>query len=212
MVRALLSKALIQLPANGWGFSLFLLIVWPEATQPWGLLGHVVGLMVSSKRIYTQGHLPGLLPPVTTSRRWDPAWPSALQETLQHYPVDLVQSPGGRGWVGVVAAPVPWVCVCARFCLCPPRVKSLVLPVLWKPYNKSCWPSRSDSLGIPSPFAGVPGWKPDVGLRTFTTVGQLLWYYCSPVCGLPISGYGIWFYHDCTASNVLLQFLLWLWV
>ena len=25
--------------------------------------------------------------------------------------------------------------------------------------------------------------KPEVGVRTFTTMGELLWYYCSPVCG-----------------------------
>ena len=27
--------------------------------------------------------------------------------------------------------------------------------------------------------------KPDVGLRTFTAVGGLLWYNCSPVCDSP---------------------------
>ena len=27
--------------------------------------------------------------------------------------------------------------------------------------------------------------KPDVGLRTFTPVGELLWYSCSPVCESP---------------------------
>ena len=27
--------------------------------------------------------------------------------------------------------------------------------------------------------------KPDVGLRTFTPVGGLLWYNCSPVCESP---------------------------
>ena len=53
------------------------------------------------------------------------------------------------------------------------------------PTVESHWPSRSDSLGIPSPFVRSPGWKPAVGSRTFTTVGELLWYYCSPVCGSP---------------------------
>ena len=50
---------------------------------------------------------------------------------------------------------------------------------------KSFWPSRSDSLGIPSPVVITPGWKPGVGFRIFTTVGELLWYYCFPVCGSP---------------------------
>ena len=53
------------------------------------------------------------------------------------------------------------------------------------PAIKSRWPSRSDSLGIsvtlPDPQAG----KPDVGLRTFTAVGELLWYYFCTVCGSP---------------------------
>ena len=37
MGRALLSKALIQLSADGWGCTPSLVVVWPEATQPWGL-------------------------------------------------------------------------------------------------------------------------------------------------------------------------------
>ena len=34
---ALLSKALIQLSANGWDFTPSLVVVLPETTQPWGL-------------------------------------------------------------------------------------------------------------------------------------------------------------------------------
>ena len=36
-------------------------------------------------------------------------------------------------------------------------------------------------LPLPDPQVG----KPDVGLRTFTPVGGLLWYKCSPVCEPP---------------------------
>ena len=36
-------------------------------------------------------------------------------------------------------------------------------------------------LPLPEPQVG----KPDVGLRTFTPVGGLLWYNCSPVCESP---------------------------
>ena len=36
-------------------------------------------------------------------------------------------------------------------------------------------------LPLPDPQVG----KPDVGLRTFTPVGGLLWYNCSPVCESP---------------------------
>ena len=43
--RALLNKALIQWSADGWGFTPFLAVVWPEVTQPWalGLDGRVNG-------------------------------------------------------------------------------------------------------------------------------------------------------------------------
>ena len=35
--RTLLSKALIQFSADECGCVPFLLVIWPEATQPWGL-------------------------------------------------------------------------------------------------------------------------------------------------------------------------------
>ena len=41
-------------------------------------------------------------------------------------------------------------------------------------------------LGAPPPTARPPqAGEPDVGLRTFTPVGELLWYNYFPVCGLP---------------------------
>ena len=35
VVRALLSKALIQLSTDGWGSVPSLFVVWPKVTQPW---------------------------------------------------------------------------------------------------------------------------------------------------------------------------------
>ena len=49
------------------------------------------------------------------------------------------------------------------------------------PIIKSHWPSVSGSLGVPSSFVASPGWE--AWLRTFTTVEELLWYYCFLVCG-----------------------------
>ena len=37
MGKAVLSKALIQLSADEWGDAVFLLVIWPETTQPCGL-------------------------------------------------------------------------------------------------------------------------------------------------------------------------------
>ena len=59
--RAVFSKALIQLSADGWGCAPSLLVVWSEATQP------LVGLMATSKRAYAKGDLPGLLLSVPVS-------------------------------------------------------------------------------------------------------------------------------------------------
>ena len=49
------------------------------------------------------------------------------------------------------------VLVHTRFCLCPPRVVSS--PCYGSPIIKSHWPTKSDSLGIPSSFANCPGWE-----------------------------------------------------
>ena len=73
---------------------------------------------------------------------------------------------------------------CAQDFVCALQDWSLCFPhSCGRRVIKSHWPSRSDSLGSPSPFVGSPGWKLDTGFRTFTTVGELLWYYYSPVCG-----------------------------
>ena len=71
--RALLSKALIQLYADGWGCTPSLVVVWPE-----GSTGSMVGLMVNSKRVYTQGDLP--VPHLCG----EPLLTTPPQETLQH--------------------------------------------------------------------------------------------------------------------------------
>ena len=48
--------------------------------------------------------------------------------------------------------------------------------VLWDRYS-SCF--------FTVPLSDPQSEFPDVGLRTFTAVGDLLWYYCSPVSGSP---------------------------
>ena len=45
----MLSKALIQLSAEGWGCTPFFIVVWPEAL---GSVGSMMELMVNSKRVY----------------------------------------------------------------------------------------------------------------------------------------------------------------
>ena len=85
-----------------------------------------------------------------------------------------------------------WVLMCTLLCVCPPRVETPVSPSLVKVMQSN--PASLQSLihwefllPLPDPQVG----KPNVGLTTFTPVGGLLWYNCSPVCESPPSGYGI---------------------
>ena len=99
-----------------------------------------------------------------------------LQGMLQQ--AGLVPSPVGS----LLLSPGSWytqgfVCVLQEWNLFP--------PALWKSASKSCWPLKSDSLGIPNPFARSPSWESDLRLSTFTTGGERLWYNCPPVCGPP---------------------------
>ena len=63
--RALISKALTQFSAYGWGYISSLVVFWPEATQPWGLQALVFGhsLMSNCSSIACQvplsWHFPG---------------------------------------------------------------------------------------------------------------------------------------------------------
>ena len=81
---------------------------------------------------------------------------------------------------------------------------SLLLPLCPHVHNTLCVPSNSGVSVFPSPVEVLQSnpaslqslillefllplpdpqvGKPDVGLRTFTTVGGLQWYKCSPVC------------------------------
>ena len=101
------------------------------------------------------------------------------QDTLQHYQVRLIQSP----------------------------MASLFLPLGTDAHTTLCVPSKSGVFVSPSPIKVLQSnparlqslilWKfflllldpqvgkPDMGLRTFTPVGGLLWYNCSPICESP---------------------------
>ena len=151
-----------------------LLVVWPEAPQPWGLealflevkvkvslwshgpwnssgqntrvgshfllqrifpaqglnpgllhcrrilyqLSHLVGLTVNSKRVYAMRGLPRLLLPAPPALWWAPASPH-----LHRRPSNTTS---GFGSVSCgVTAPLPWVLVCAKFCLSVPRLESV---------------------------------------------------------------------------------------
>ena len=82
-----------------------------------------------------------------------------------------------------VTAPFPWA-PCTRFCLWPPRVSASLNPVevLWS--NLAGLQSQIP-LGFPVPLLYPQVGKSDVEPRTFITLWEILWHYCSPVCGSP---------------------------
>ena len=174
-----LSRTLIHLTVDGWGWVPSLLVVLPEATQHWSLPGLFGG---ATDRLW-EGSCQGVLPRTSAASVLVPtvkqSHPLPLQETFQHEQVGLVQSSPGSLFLplgpnahtilcapsksGVSVSPSP-VGVLQSI---PTRLQSLILYEFLLP--------------LPDPQVG----KPDMGLRTFTPVGRLLWYKCSPVCESP---------------------------
>ena len=158
-----------------------------------------LGLMVNSKRVYAKGDFPSLMLPVPQPR----GEPLPVHASTGDPPTLA----GSFGSVSCgVTAPLLWVLLRARFCLCPPRLESVFPPVLWKSYNQI-------PLAFKARFPGDPqAGKPDMGFRTYTAMGELLWYYFSPICGSPTDG--VWdmilswlgpSYHLAAASSLSLD-------
>ena len=61
------SKGLIHLSADGWGWVPSLLVVWPEETQHWSLPGQFGGVMADSGRAHAKDYFPELLLSVSLS-------------------------------------------------------------------------------------------------------------------------------------------------
>ena len=95
-----------------------------------GSMGSVVGLMVTSKRAYIKGGLPGFLLPVPLS-----LWKAPANPHLHMIPFVLASK---QFWFSLL-----WdhwsFALClghAKFCFCPARLESLFPPVLWKSCNQ----------------------------------------------------------------------------
>ena len=112
--------------------------------------GSMVGLVVTSKRVYAKGDLPvplscGESLPTHSSTGGPPTLAGSFGSV----------SCGATASLGVLAD--------TEFCSCSPKLESLYPPVLWKSYNQI-------SL---APFVGSPGWEAwcwvqnlDVSVRT----------------------------------------------
>ena len=134
--------------------------------------------MADSGRAHAKEYFPELLLPVSLSPDEPQSPPTSAGDPPKLAGRSVSVSPWGHG-------SFVWVPMHTLLCVCPPRVESLFPQSCQSPAVKSQQPSKSDSLGIPPPVARPPGWEPDVELRTFTPVGGLLWYTCSPVCESP---------------------------
>ena len=178
-----ISKTLIWLSSDGWGYAPFLVVIWPEATQPWNLqaLWWVSGGFQEGSH---KGLLPALLLPVPCPC----GKPLLTHISAGDHPTLPRRS--GSIFCGVTS-PFPWVLVHAIFCLCPPRVKSLFLPVPWKWNPSGLQNHNSGGFSVPllDPHAG----KPDAGLRTFTTVRELLMLLFSSLWVTHLAGMGLGF-------------------
>ena len=138
----------------------------------------MVELMVVSRRTQTNGYFLELLHLVPLSLQWGIEAPRLCRRPSNTSGSFVSVSCG-------VTAPFPWVLVGRRFCVCSSRVESLSpSPVKVLQSNLTGLQSQIP-LGLLVLLLDPKAGKPDVGLRTFTTVGELLWYNCSQVCGLP---------------------------
>ena len=178
MGRALLSKALIQLSSDGWGCAPYLVVsCFTRGDLALGFMGGMVRLMVTSRSIYANRELPRELLLV----------PCPCGELLQTHTStgDSLTLADSFGSVSCgVTTPFLWVLVHTRFCLCPSRLEPLFSLALWKSCNQIPVAFKDRFPGVFQSLCRPQARKPDVGFWTFTTVGELLWYYCSLVCGL----------------------------
>ena len=184
--RILLSKALIQLSADGWSCAPSLLVIWPEATQSWGLLQLYDRVNGNLQEDFHQGR-PSRTVAVSASIPVVSPW----QHTPPQGDPPALAGSSGSVFHGVTA-PCLWVLMSTKFPLYPLRlcfVKSCGSPVI-KPH----WPSRPDSLGFPVLF-----WIPRLGSLTWGSKPPQQWesFFGDTVpqfVGRPPDGYGIWFF------------------
>ena len=92
----------------------------------------------------------------------------------------------------------------------PPRVETLILPVLWHSYNQA--PLVFNALGLllpmPYPRLGSPMWDSELSLLLEHLCNIIIFQF---VC-CPPSRYGIWLCHNCAPPTLLFWLLLCLWV
>ena len=180
--RTLLSKALIQLSADLRLHSLLCSsLAWGNPTL--GPTDSMVGLTASSKTVYTKGDHPVFLS----------LWWALANPHLHRRPSNTSR----QFWFSF-----QWGLLCILVCrtfFCALQDWSLFRLVLWKSYNQIPLAFKARFPVDSQFFCQVPRLG-SLGLRTFTTVQEWLWYSCSPP-----GGDGIWFYCDCVPPAISLR-------
>ena len=124
------------------------------------------------------------------------SYPLPPQETLQDQQLGLAQAPSSHCFF-------PWVLVCTRPCVHPPRMESLFPSVLWTSCNQApLGGSEVSSSWCQTPRLGELTWGSELSLlwENFCDIIVLQFVDCPP------GGYGIWLYHKCTPPTISLGF------
>ena len=158
----MLSKSLTQFSVDGWGC---------VPSLQFGLRPNY-GRLPPSK-----GHMTGLFYSMPLTPQKDTVNPCLCRRLLDTHRQTSSVSFG-------VIAPFPWALVHTRFCLSSPSMKSLFSQSCGSSVIKSHWSQSQIFGGFSVPFLDPQVGKSVVGSRTFTAVRELIWYNCSPVCGL----------------------------
>ena len=119
-----------------------------------GSMDSMVGFMVEFQEGLFQGGFSRSAAASAPIHMINPCQPMPAQETPSHHEqVVLVQSPMGS----LLLSSDSW---CMQCFVCALQDWSLYFPQsCGNPIIKFHWPSRSDSLGIPSLFFRSPGWE-----------------------------------------------------
>ena len=157
----------------GRGCALSLLVALLEELSP-GSVGFLVVLMANSKRAYTYGYLSELLLPAFLSPRQataDPCFHRRPSNTSKYIWFSLLLLCPG--------------CWCTQILFVPSKSGVCFSKSYWSPVIKFHQPSKSDSLWVPTHFAGSPPWEGLSGVQNFLHVGRTSSVLWSSVCGSP---------------------------
>ena len=179
----------------------------------------MVGLIETSKKAHAKGHVPDCL----CQCHWIHSEPLPTHAFIGDPPRLAGRSGSISHWV---TATFLFVLVCTRL--------FFSLQELWcaqgcfflaskswvcaSPSPVEVLQSNSDSLQSQIPWEFLVclmsprAWKPDVGLRFFTTVENLFGIIILQFVDCPPCWYRIWFYHGCAPLTILLLLLLYPWI